>query len=312
MSFRSAKAVQWIVLLFCSDCANSLIMNYLALASAKNRFNSCLSSLKADMNHFAEEKALKRLRKAEARMNHIEKLLLKQNRSNDEEKKALDSLLVRDTYDSALFTESHRQFKHIHNKVFVSLALICAGGEPKSPVFYLDGAHGSTTKALRSVGWDEDCLFIANLFQDTAKSLKDSHNVTNVFVGRAEEALRSDGFDSVPFVAYYLDGCGGSSIPLLRMIDAIFSEARMSVMARSALPSSIAIGITLTESDSVGGRSLVDREQDVTRGLAQHALTWGLRMDYVGDDPGRYGLSQSPKRREGITQTIWLLLSRRA
>ena len=71
----------------------------------------------------------------------------------------------------------------------------------------------------------------------------------------------------------------------------------------------LAIGITLTESDSIGGRSLADREQDVTRRLAQLARARGLRMDYAGDDPARFGLSESPRKRDGIAQTTWIVLS---
>ena len=259
-------------------------------------------------SHFSVEKELKRLRKAENRMNHVANLLLKKDRISSADQKALDKLLTRDTYDPALFTESHRQFKQTHNNVFTLLALHCSSSSVSNrPVFYLDGSDGGTTNCLRRAGWSNGDLYTANLFQETAKVLRDAHGVTNVFVGRAEDLLSSAALDHVPFVAYYLDGCGGSSAPLIAMLEAIFCDARM---PPAPLPSAFAIGITLTESDSIGGRSLADREQDVTRRLAQLARARGLRMDYAGDDPGRFGLSESPRKRDGITQTTWLVLSR--
>jgi hypothetical protein len=259
-------------------------------------------------SHFTVEKELRRLKKAENRMNHVANLLLKKDRLSAADQKALDKLLTRDTYDPTFFTQSHRQFKQIHNDVFISLALHCSGSVSNRPVFYLDGSNGGTTISLRRAGWSNKDLYIANLFQDTAMALKDTHGVDNVFVGRAEDFLSSATLCHVPFVAYYLDGCGGSSAPLIAMLEAIFCDERMPQLPAS-LPSAFAIGITLTESDSIGGRSLADREQDVTRRLAQLACARGLRMDYVGDDPGRFGLSESPRKRDGIAQTTWLVLS---
>jgi hypothetical protein len=270
---------------------------------------SCLMSDDFEYpSHFVQEKELKRLKKAENRINHIANLLSKKDRISLSDKKALDNLLSRDTYDPTLFTESHRQFKRIHNDVFILLALHCSSGVSNRPVFYLDGSDGGTTSYLRKAGWSNGNLYIANLFQDTAKALKDSHGVTNVFVGRAEDVLASTALGHVPFVAYYLDGCGGSSAPLIAMLEAIFCDARMP-RSPEPPPAAFAVGITLTESDSIGGRSLADREQDVTRRLAQLARARRLRMDYAGDDPARFGLSESPRKRDGIAQTTWIVLS---
>jgi hypothetical protein len=259
-------------------------------------------------SHFLEEKELKRLKKAENRMNHIANLLSKKDRIGSADQKALDTLLSRDTYDPTIFTESHRQFKQTHNEVFTLLALHCSSGVANRPVFYLDGSNGGTTKYLRCSGWSDADLYIVNLFQDTARALKDSHGVKNVFVGRAEDLLSSADLEHVPFVAYYLDGCGGSSAPLVAMLEAIFCDARMAP-SYAHPPAAFAIGITLTESDSIGGRSLADREQDVTRRLTQLARERGRRVDYAGDDPGRFGLAESPRKRDGITQTTWLVVS---
>ena len=239
-------------------------------------------------------------------MNHIEKLLARKQKICLEDQKALNKLLEQDTYNTEFFSESHRQFKQLHNDVFASLAQNCSGKQHR-PVFYLDGMDGSTTRTLRSAGWKDEELFIANIFPDTAETLRICHGVKNVYVGRAEDVLKNKSLSHIQFAAYYLDGCGGSSAPLLSMIDAVFCETRIDKNLAPIMP--FAIGITLTESDSIGRRSLADREQDVTRGLATLAASRGLRIDYVGDNPGRYGLNESPMRREGITQTVWIHVS---
>jgi hypothetical protein len=290
------------------ECSTSFHIQFNDLIVKKPRLFGVLPWLSmSEPSHFAQDKQMRRLRKAEARMNHIERLLTRKQTIGSEDQKALNSLLVQDTYNPEHFSKSHQQFKLTHNNVFVALSHYCCSERHHRPVFYLDGLDGFTTRTLRSAGWNDDELFCANLFEKTAGLLKECHGVKNVFVGRAEDVLKSDDVAHIPFAAYYLDSCGGSSSPILAMLHAIFCDARMN----STPPAPFAIGMTLTESDSIGVRSLADREQDLTRGLTALAAARGLRVEYVGDDPGRYGLDDSPMRREGITQTIWMYVSKR-
>ena len=79
--------------------------------------------------------------------------------------------------------------------------------------------------------------------------------------GRAEDILRDDpNFYQMPFCAFYLDGCGGATGPLIAMIDAIFAETRRAVMRR--LPR-LAVGFTLT-SACASGCPLSVREEQAT------------------------------------------------
>ena len=70
------------------------------------------------------------------------------------------------------------------------------------------------------------------------------------------------------------------------------------------------IGFTLTNAGGPDSRSLVDREQEVTRCICLSGRKYGYVMSYVGDNPGIYGLESSPLKRDGDVQTTWVVLSR--
>ena len=70
------------------------------------------------------------------------------------------------------------------------------------------------------------------------------------------------------------------------------------------------IGFTLTNAGGPDPRSLVDREQEVTKCICLSGRKYGYVMSYVGDNPGIYGLESSPLKRDGDVQTTWVVLSR--
>ena len=105
--------------------------------------------------------------KAEARMNTISTLLGQESGPmNQNNQTALQNLLKTDTYKSQRFSDDHTTFKSTHNDVFVQLIRHCSKPKPSPedlsrdldsipsyhPVFYLDGADGASTIALRNAG----------------------------------------------------------------------------------------------------------------------------------------------------------------
>ena len=98
--------------------------------------------------------------KAEARMNTISTLLGQDQQMNQDNQSALQSLLKTDTYLSKRFSFEHTAFKSTHNDVFVQLVRHCSKPSQEDsletrnyhPVFYLDGADGASTIALRQAG----------------------------------------------------------------------------------------------------------------------------------------------------------------
>ena len=72
---------------------------------------------------------------------------------------------------------------------------------------------------------------------------------------------------------------------------------------------SFAIGFTLTNAGGKDPRSLVDRDQEVTKCIFQMGRKYGYFMSYVGDDPETFLLKCSPVKREGDVQTTWVVLS---
>lgn len=245
-----------------------------------------------------------KLYKSQARTNRIAELQSRNTLTTSSSSRELNSLMRADSYDSRLFSDAHRHFKCIHNNAFVILARYCLKNSSSARVFYLDGYDGSTTSALLAAGFLLNDLFVANIFPDTVQNLKSSHGLANIFLGRAQDALASEPLMRIQFAAYYLDCCGGSPGPIIDMIDAIFSNTKRNLLP---LPRRFVVGITLTESDP-SGRSLADREQDVTTTLSRHARLSNYTMEYVGDDPEKYGLKESPQRRHGCTQTVWLVM----
>lgn len=211
---------------------------------------------------------LQRLWKSSAQMDLINMLNLKSE--NDESRKALSRLLLKDSYNSSLFSDSHIRFKRIHNEVFALLSTYAVNSTNDSlnefvKVFYLDGKDAATTRVLVNHGFDpRNSLYVANIFNETVCTLKSEFNISNVYHGTASDVLKVNPMcNSIPFVAYYLDGCSGSSEAMISIIQSIFCPSRLPL-----LPAQFFIGITLTEADP-SGRSLQDREQDVTRYLYQ-------------------------------------------
>lgn len=252
-------------------------------------------------------KMLRQKIKSEKRMNMLAGLLSKEYYDVDS-KKAMRSLLQEDTYDSKTFSDSHLQFKSRHNSVFIQLAKYCSiRGISSTQVFYLDGIDGATTEALRNSGFNSSNLYIANLFHNTANILKNTHLIENTFIGRAEDILLLQVLKDIPFAAYYFDGCGGSATPIIAMIRAIFSHTKGKDIL--VLPLQFAVGITLTEADP-DRRHIADREQDITRYLSNQCHINNYNMEYVGDQPEKYNLFESPPRREGSTQTTWFVIKK--
>jgi hypothetical protein len=164
--------------------------------------------------------------------------------------------------------------------------------------------------------------------------------------GQAHDSLFTV-FSSIPFCAYYIDGCSGSSQSIVDILSSIFIDSRlspppppappppppqefvaldisaegdleldpessmtkMSETALNLLPN-FSIGFTLTNAGGKDPRSLVDREQEVTKCINKMSRKYGYSMTYVGDEPELYGIGFSPLKREGDVQTTWVMLRR--
>ena len=224
------------------------------------------------------------------------------------EKEYAGLIRLGDPYDPHLFSAEHAHFKTSHNQAFASLSQnLCNDEDDKDDdgcnVFYLDGPDGGTTTHLLGNGFARDNLYVANEWEDSIAALQSEPlnlSAENCICGRAQTVLRSN-FDHVEFAAYYLDGCGGQTEPLMEMINAIFS--------RSVLPNQFGVGFTLTQAEP-GGRELLDRVQDVTRHVFAKARSSGYDMRHVGDDPERYGVDINLSRKHDYTCTSWVVCSR--
>ena len=219
--------------------------------------------------------------------------------------KEYDGLLsLGDPYDPSLFTRSHMKFKTSHNEALASLVRnLC--DEPKGgcPVFYLDGPDGGTTSHLLAAGFNSDQLYVANEWEKSVSVLRSNPYdliAENCQLGRAQDALRVH-WDDVEFVAYYLEGCGGQTDPIVQMVSSIFS--------RNGLATRFAIGFTLTQAEP-SCRELIDRVQDVTRHITKNAKAKGYDMRHVGDDPERYGVSPDLNRKHDGVCTSWVICSK--
>jgi hypothetical protein len=156
--------------------------------------------------------------------------------------------------------------------------------------------------------------------------------------GQAHDSLITV-FSSIPFCAYYIDGCSGSSQAVVDILSSIFIDSRLSppppqesissnVSAEEDLeldPESsltevsktvmkllpnFSIGFTLTNAGGKDPRSLVDREQEVTKYINKMSRKYGYSMTYVGDEPELYGIGFTPMKRDGDVQTTWVMLRR--
>lgn len=254
----------------------------------------------------------------EARANRIFALLGEPGAPlQDNDAKALNGLLRgEDPYDASHFTAAHRAFKDSHNKIFAAMAKYCCSSA-EANLFYLDGADGGTTRSLRAAGFGLGQLYSANLFDATVEALRSNPatRLKHVVPGRAEEALAVD-FAHVPFAALYIDGCGGTTAPIIAAIDAAMDAAghrrrreQASASADLTPPSKMAVGFTLTLAEPTG-RALSDREQDVVRGVVAAARRAGYTgpVRHVGDEPERYGVDPGTCKREQGTLTTWLVV----
>jgi len=247
-----------------------------------------------------------------------------------------------DPYDAALFPEEHAAFKRAHNEALAVLARWCwrqqllmdgdphhhndgdgssddgGGGGAAPAVFYLDGPDGGTTShLLHHSDFAPAQLHVANEWADTVAALRsDPHRLppANCVLGRAQDVLVQDFADVDYFAAYYLDGCGGRAEPVLEMVDSIFrrpSMPRATAMATATAKSpsrTFAIGFTLTQAEP-GGRDLIDRVQDVTRGILARSRAVGYDMRHVGDEPERYCVDPGLRRKHDGTCTSWVVCS---
>jgi hypothetical protein len=264
-----------------------------------------------DRNLLQERQQKKqRQQRGEARHRRLEQLL-EQPLLGPAVKELAGLRSLGDPYDAKLFTSDHADFKSRHNDAFLCLAERLGGRrqqpgeqERRCPVFYLDGPDGATTSALLAAGFDRETeLYMANEWEESVKTLRSPPfllGCQNCLLGRAQDVLGTESLRDVPFVAAYLDMCGGSTNPIVETIALLFS---------GVLAPSIAIGFTLTAAEPTG-RELIDRVQDVTRATMALASERGYDMRHVLDDPVRFGVDPGLLRKhEGIT-TCWLVCSK--
>jgi len=243
------------------------------------------------------------LHKAFARANRLAVLMARPVESLEAfEQKELQGLLRQDTYDESKFSTEHAAFKAAHNAVFVQLAQHCGG--LGGNLFYLDGPNGRTTQSLLAVGMERSQLYTANWYPTTCASLMaPPHSLPecNVAASRAGKAL-SDDFRRTSFKAVFLDGCGGAVEPLTECIEVLFKTER-------TLPSSFAIGFTLTDAEPTG-RPLADREADVHRAIASACRAADYRFLHVWDEPHLFGVDARTSKRDAGTLTSWHVCTR--
>lgn len=229
----------------------------------------------------------------------------------------------------------------------------------RRPVFYLDGPDGATTRALLDAGFAREDLYVTNEWKETWTSLLGAPfwlAKENCVWGRAQDVLQAkasssewnennDGLENdddndddvfnqhrsvcwgnIPFVACYLDGCGGKPEPIIEMIAALFGDQGPATTTATTknhvnvadknenqnqflLAPTMAIGFTLTAAEP-DGRELLDRVQQVTRATMTIARDKGYDMRHVGDNPTEYGVSVDLlKKHQGIS-TSWMMCTR--
>ena len=278
--------------------------------------------------------ASNRLEKAVRREKRISSLSTSSEPLSNGEMKELDGLLKADQvyeeqYCVTDFSEAHIKYKAAHNDVFVSLAHFCqsqskndssdsgtgassASTSPAIKLFYLDGPNAATTFALQAAGFDSTQCYTANRHSSTCDALRSYLPHGNVVHASAADALTSTNtqftqdndrvqnvgaFGNIPFSAYYFDGCGGYTPLIIDMLTAAFDS--------NSLQPPIAVGFSILG----GNRDVVDKEQDVLRQLVAMVKPFGMRVDHVLDDPGRYGFSSSATCKiDGGTMTTWCML----
>jgi hypothetical protein len=279
--------------------------------------------------------ASNKLEKQVRREKRISSLSTRSDPLSNAELKELDGLLKADQvyeeqYCVTDFSDAHIAYKAAHNDVFVSLAHFCqsqskndvsnsdtgtssASKAPAIKVFYLDGPNAATTFALQSAGFDSTQCYTANRHSSTCDALRSYLPHENVVHASAADALTSKNkqytndndrvqnvgaFGDVSFSAYYFDGCGGYTPLIIDMMTAAFDS--------DFLQPPIAVGFSILG----GNRDVVDKEQDVLRQLVAMVKPFGMRVDHVLDDPGRYGFSSDTRKLDGGTVTSWCMLEK--
>jgi hypothetical protein len=295
------------------------------------------STLQLSSQNLALQKvgnASNRMEKAVRREKRISSLSTRTDPLSNAELKELDGLLKADLvyeeqYCVTDFSVEHTAYKAAHNDVFVCLARFCqshlkkdlsgsdtgtsASTSPAIKVFYLDGPDAGTTFALQSAGFDSTQCYVANRHASSCDALRSFLPHENVVHASAADALTSTNkqsigststitqdnvgaFGDIPFSAYYFDGCGGYTPLIIDMMTAAFDS--------NSLQPPIAVGFSILG----GNRDVVDKEQDVLRQLVAMVKPFGMRVNHVLDDPGRYGFSSDTPKLDGGTVTTWCML----
>lgn len=267
-----------------------------------------------------------RLEKSARREDRLSWLESKADRERltEAERKEWDGLLAaglcyEEQYDPARFSDTHAEFKALHNDVLVDLARYCAAGkdEEEPPrVFYLDGPDAATTGALFRAGFDPARCHVANRHGSTCDALR-AYGLppASVAFTTAKDAFavpvddhdddRPQGGDAgrfagLPFDAYYFDGCGGHAPVVVDMLRAALSDL-------TVLRPPVAVGFSIVG----GNRDVVDKELFVLRELVRMVRSCDLRVDHALDDPERYGIHESVRKIDDGAMTTWVVLERR-
>jgi hypothetical protein len=255
--------------------------------------------------------------KNQGRHRRIEVLLQKSATANSltpNESRELENLqMLGDPYDASIFPEAHTCFKQQHNQAFCDLLSSTQSSSSSAslgPVIYLDGADGATTRVLLDAGIQADRLHVVNEWPDTVATLQKQYPEMHLYSGKLQDM---DCAKNLAFVGAYLDGCGGSTQPILDMVAAVLqgqnSTATGSITS-SSNSTQMVLGFTLTNAETTG-RPVLDRIQDVTRYIRGAAQSVGFDMMYhVGDDPERFGVDPNLMRQHETTTTSWVVLIR--
>lgn len=158
---------------------------------------------------------------------------------------------------------------------------------------------------------------MANRHEESVKGLLSSGLLppSNIVHGRAETALMAEGAlgnDKIKFSCLYLDACGGQTSPLIDMIRGALGgdlggQGAMGGDRKMPGSTRMAIGFSILGGGS-DARNVVDKEMEVVRVCVKLAAERGLAVSHVGDDPGRYGVSEHMRKVEGGTFSTWLAL----
>ena len=165
--------------------------------------------------------------------------------------------------------------------------------------YYLDGCSGSSQSIVD---------IINSIFIDSRLS---PHLISSQLPNRNQSTrpVQTDEDDSRTVVKFEAI-TNADSLPLLKDSYTVRNIAEQKTTSDHTGLKCFSIGFTLTNAGGPDSRSLVDREQEVTKCICLSGCKYGYVMSHVGDNPGMYGLESSPMKREGDVQTTWVVLSR--